>query len=285
MRLIGELLNTVMGARGQNRQNHESAMLLSIYTRTDYNNKCFVTTKAGGPAWDQVVRRVTINLDNNKTIEDQAVKDTCVGYDWHAPLPNGVTNIKTQLYWEDVPPPPEPTMHGNVQRRVPQTSKRVVFNTCCDDCPSPLPTSGLGEDPLPTIPPFPTFTTSTTQTDDLEASTEAHPTEARIKQKEKLKAEKEAGIKPRKMPQIWKVAMMTAARTLRDSVAPRTSSRMLPTSILTPTATKKMPTYHCQQGYLLPRAPSCLPRSLPCVTAGTTRRIWWNYAGAWGASD
>ena len=52
---------------------------------------------------------------------------------------------------------------------------------------------------LPTIPPFPTFTTSTTQTDEPEASTEAHPTEARIKQKEKLKAEKEAGIKPRKI--------------------------------------------------------------------------------------
>ena len=156
--------------------------MLSVYTRTDYNNTVYVTTKAGGPAWSDVVRRVVFDLDSKKKIQDIYVKDTPVGYNWHASLPEGTKNIRTQLYWEE---PAETTMHGNVHtHRGPKANRSVVF----DDRLPPPPISDLAE-----VPPFPIFTTTETQTED------AHPTEARIKQKEKLKAEKEAGIKPRKI--------------------------------------------------------------------------------------
>ena len=139
----------------------------------------YVTTHKGGPIWDTVVRRVTVNTDTGNIIQDILVKDQPTGYDWHASLPDGVRNIQTRLYWQ----PAEPTMLGNEQRQHklgnerearPKEKVRVVI----DDRLSPLPTSGRK-------PP-------------IEIS-ENFPTEARIKQKEKQKADKEAGIKPRKI--------------------------------------------------------------------------------------
>ena len=80
-------------------------------------------------------------------------------------------------------------MLGNKpQARQPPQNRRVSL----DDCPSPLPT--LEVDRVPTTS-FATTMGTQTDTDDEQAL----PTESRIKQKERFKAEKEAGIKPRRI--------------------------------------------------------------------------------------
>ena len=90
-----------------NRQK-ESTYLIK-YTRTDRGMDRYVTTNKGGPTWDTVVRRVTVNTDTGNIIQDILVQDQPTGYDWHSQLPDGVRNIQTRLYWQ----PAEPTMLGN----------------------------------------------------------------------------------------------------------------------------------------------------------------------------
>ena len=72
---------------------------LNMHTRIDKNAKAYRTTHKSGPKWDDVVRRVTYDLDRQVVIQDIRVKDQPIGYDWHAELPKGVTNISTRLYW------------------------------------------------------------------------------------------------------------------------------------------------------------------------------------------
>ena len=56
-----------------------------------------MTTRKDGPPWSKVLRRRTINLDNNETVEDIMVKDV---KELHAALPHGVRNIQTELYYD-----------------------------------------------------------------------------------------------------------------------------------------------------------------------------------------
>ena len=74
----------------------------SISTRKDYNAHIFLTTKKDCPNWHAVARRVVVDLDTDKTISNQDVKDTPLGHDWHAPLPPGVEIIYTELYWRGI---------------------------------------------------------------------------------------------------------------------------------------------------------------------------------------
>eukprot|EP00959_Pyramimonas_sp_CCMP1952_P243855 5097613-Pyramimonas_sp.AAC.1 len=80
----------------------------------------YVTTNNGGPKLSDVIRRVTINLDTNAIIQDIAVAGQPTGYDWHAPLPAGVANISTKMYWQ----PEEPVMLGNEPTQSPQKPRR-----------------------------------------------------------------------------------------------------------------------------------------------------------------
>ena len=154
---------------------------LLTYTRTDKNIRNFVTTKPDGPKWSQVIRRITYDLDSQTIIQDITVAEQPTGYDWHAPLPDGVTNIATRLLWQE----DDPVLLGDEPYQSPKDNRFVIL----DDCPSPLPTLALDTG-------TPSFSTMGTQTGD---DTTALPTESRIKQKERLKAEKEAGIKPRRI--------------------------------------------------------------------------------------
>eukprot|EP00959_Pyramimonas_sp_CCMP1952_P266878 5579481-Pyramimonas_sp.AAC.1 len=131
--LIRHLDDRILG-KG-NTMHGNVPVYLSTYTRTDHNIHQYVTTNKGGPTWCDVIRRVTINLDTNTVIQDIAVADPPTGYDWHAPLSEGVANISTRLYWQ----PEEPVMLGSELAQSPQKPRRVII----DDCPSPLPTLAI----------------------------------------------------------------------------------------------------------------------------------------------
>ena len=75
---------------------------IQVYTRSDKGKTVYFTTKDGGPKWQEVVRRVTYDLDKEEIIEDVSVEDQDPNYDWRAPLPPGVRNIRTQLYYKKI---------------------------------------------------------------------------------------------------------------------------------------------------------------------------------------
>eukprot|EP00959_Pyramimonas_sp_CCMP1952_P182137 3808033-Pyramimonas_sp.AAC.1 len=77
-------------------------------------------------------------------------------------------------------------MLGNEPAQSPQKPRRVII----DDCPSPLPTLAI-------VAGTRSSTTMGTQTG--EQDERVLPAESRIKQKDRPKAEKEAGIKPRRI--------------------------------------------------------------------------------------
>ena len=51
--------------------------------------------------WDDVVRRVVIDLDTNTVIQDIEVKCAPVGCDSHAFLPDFVKHIQTKLHRQE----------------------------------------------------------------------------------------------------------------------------------------------------------------------------------------
>eukprot|EP00971_Amphidinium_carterae_P050701 998290-Amphidinium_carterae.1 len=48
---------------------------LAKWTRIDKQAKAYRTTNKNGPPWHQVVRRVTIDMDTKKTLQDELVKN------------------------------------------------------------------------------------------------------------------------------------------------------------------------------------------------------------------
>ena len=137
----------LLGAISYKGTSQKESIHLIKYVRTDKGVDRYVTTNKGGPTWDTVVRRVTVNTDTGNIIQDLLVKDQPTGYNWHSQLPDGVRNIQTRLYWQ----PAEPTMLGNEQAQPqlgnepksrPKEKRRVVI----DDRLSPLPTWGRTSD-------------------------------------------------------------------------------------------------------------------------------------------
>eukprot|EP00959_Pyramimonas_sp_CCMP1952_P390456 8181901-Pyramimonas_sp.AAC.1 len=59
-----------------------------------------------------------MNLDDHTFMHDIKIQDQPTGYNYNAPLPNGVTNIRIRLYWE----PPEPVFIGRGPATAPRAS-------------------------------------------------------------------------------------------------------------------------------------------------------------------
>eukprot|EP00959_Pyramimonas_sp_CCMP1952_P204791 4282325-Pyramimonas_sp.AAC.1 len=95
------------------QRNHTNAVHLSIHTRDDKGARTHVQYPKTGPEWDHVVRRVATSLDDNAIIQDIKIQDQPIGHNFNAPLPNGVTSIRTRLYWEQS----EPTLLGDGSSR------------------------------------------------------------------------------------------------------------------------------------------------------------------------
>eukprot|EP00959_Pyramimonas_sp_CCMP1952_P406121 8511256-Pyramimonas_sp.AAC.1 len=80
----------------ETQRNYTIAVQLSSHTRVYKGARTYVQSPKNGPAWDHVVRLVTTNLDDNAIIQDIGIQDHPIGYNHNAPLPNGVTNVRTR---------------------------------------------------------------------------------------------------------------------------------------------------------------------------------------------
>ena len=69
------------------------------WSRIDKGRKCFLTTKAGGPKWNDVMSWTTYDLDNGNMIEYIQIDETISSKFLHRRLPMGVKNVKTVLQY------------------------------------------------------------------------------------------------------------------------------------------------------------------------------------------
>eukprot|EP00959_Pyramimonas_sp_CCMP1952_P250528 5236518-Pyramimonas_sp.AAC.1 len=83
-------------------------------------------------------------MDANQILQDIKIQDQPIGYNFNAPLPTRVTNIRIRFYWEQ----PEPALVG--QRDPRPRPRRVAF---VDDDRPPPPSIERGH-VLPSIPNF-----------------------------------------------------------------------------------------------------------------------------------
>eukprot|EP00959_Pyramimonas_sp_CCMP1952_P247615 5176292-Pyramimonas_sp.AAC.1 len=74
---------------------HTSAVHLDIHTRVGKSARTYVQSPKNDPEWDHVARRATVNLDDNTVIQDIKIQGQPSGCNYIAPLPNGVTNVRT----------------------------------------------------------------------------------------------------------------------------------------------------------------------------------------------
>ena len=72
-----------------------------MWYRINRRAKAFLTTKAGGPSWSKVMRRVTLSLDSGDVLEDIAVNKTTPEKILHRMLPKGTPGTCTILYHGD----------------------------------------------------------------------------------------------------------------------------------------------------------------------------------------
>ena len=69
--------------------------------RIDRNAKMFLTTKTGGPSWNKVARRMTLNLNSGDILEDLLVSKTTPEKLLHRMLTSGAPGTCTILYYDD----------------------------------------------------------------------------------------------------------------------------------------------------------------------------------------
>eukprot|EP00959_Pyramimonas_sp_CCMP1952_P291569 6098512-Pyramimonas_sp.AAC.1 len=135
------------------QRNHTSAVHLSPRTRVDKGVRTYVQSPKNGPGGGHVVRRVAMNLGRNSIIQDIKIEDQPTGYIYNAPFPDGVTDVRTRLCWEQ----PGPTLLGGGSSR--PRSKRVAI---IDDDGLPPPSMERGS-VLPSIPELPSLSLPETE--------------------------------------------------------------------------------------------------------------------------
>eukprot|EP00959_Pyramimonas_sp_CCMP1952_P291660 6100273-Pyramimonas_sp.AAC.1 len=80
------------------QRNHTRDGHLSVHIRVDKGARTYVQFPKNGSEWDLVVRRATMDLDDNAIIQDIKIQGQPIGHNFNAPLPKSVTNIRTRLY-------------------------------------------------------------------------------------------------------------------------------------------------------------------------------------------
>ena len=84
---------------------HES---LRSWTRYDLEAKRYRGSNSKGPIWSDVLRRLTLDIDKNKVIQDLTITDELSVHKLHEKLPEGVKNIETTLIYRPKPGNPDP---------------------------------------------------------------------------------------------------------------------------------------------------------------------------------
>ena len=69
-----------------------------MWYRIDRNAKAFLTTKTGGPSWNKVTRRVTLDLNSGDILEDLLVNKTTPETLLHCMLPSRTPGMCAILY-------------------------------------------------------------------------------------------------------------------------------------------------------------------------------------------
>eukprot|EP00959_Pyramimonas_sp_CCMP1952_P261769 5473807-Pyramimonas_sp.AAC.2 len=128
-RVAGEPAQRAEQEPSQAQESHAGAAH-SVHTRVDKGVRSYVQPPKNGPDLDHVVRCATMSLDDNTIMQDIKVQDQPIGCNYNAPLPSGVTNIRTRLCWK----PLAPVLLGNEGQR--QCPRRV---TTVDDDHLPPP--------------------------------------------------------------------------------------------------------------------------------------------------
>ena len=70
------------------------------WERMDYNVSTYQGTGPDGPDWLKVWRRLTWDIDANQLIGDELGEAILTDAEIYAPLPEGVKNVRTRLYYE-----------------------------------------------------------------------------------------------------------------------------------------------------------------------------------------
>ena len=78
------------------------------WRRVDPRASRFRTSNSAGPMWSDVIRRTTKDLESGQVIEDERMTGTEASRTLHRPLPRGVTNVETTLYYRPQPGHPDP---------------------------------------------------------------------------------------------------------------------------------------------------------------------------------
>ena len=73
---------------------------LQVWRRLDLNAKRAVTVRKGGPRWEQVVRRVTMDVDNHVVLQDLRDVQNASQQDLFFTLPTTTQNIETIFYYK-----------------------------------------------------------------------------------------------------------------------------------------------------------------------------------------
>ena len=84
---------------------HES---LRSWTRYDLEAKRYRGSNSKGKLWSDVLRRLTLDIDKNKVIQDLTITDELSVHKLHEKLPEGVKNIETTLIYRPKPGNPDP---------------------------------------------------------------------------------------------------------------------------------------------------------------------------------
>eukprot|EP00959_Pyramimonas_sp_CCMP1952_P307328 6432708-Pyramimonas_sp.AAC.1 len=86
--------------RNKTRRELTQALYTSTRARVDKGVRTYVQFPKNCPEWNHVVIWLTMNLDDNAIIQDIKIQDQPIGYNYNAPFPNGVTNVRTRFYTE-----------------------------------------------------------------------------------------------------------------------------------------------------------------------------------------
>ena len=88
--------------------NPSGAAELCEWNRYDFEARRYRGSNSKGPLWEDVVRRVTLDIDSNQIICDEEISGAIPLHKLHDKLPIGVKNIQTTLVYKRVPGHPDP---------------------------------------------------------------------------------------------------------------------------------------------------------------------------------
>eukprot|EP00913_Durusdinium_trenchii_P018599 g17477.t1 len=115
---------------------------LRMWTRYDLDAKRYRCSNSKGPLWGDVVKRITLDLEQNRITQEKDITPNMTVHQLHEKLPEGVRSIETILVYRRLPdhpdpgipfePPPDPgtasssSKHQEKKNKPPEEDARMV---------------------------------------------------------------------------------------------------------------------------------------------------------------